>query len=114
MAKFTLDSIRDAAEKKYGSYDIELADGTEVRLLNPLRLERDKRKALMSIQDALDEDSEAEQEDVLKDAIELVAHDKKAAKALLAEVGDDLAILAEIFSGYTSESQVGEASASES
>jgi hypothetical protein len=115
MATFTLDSIREAAEKKYGSTDIPFGEGKVVRLLNPLRLEKEKRKALMSIQDRLEEEGEeVDQEDVLADAIRLVADDKKMADALLKEIGDDLAVLAEIFSTYTGEAQVGEASASQS
>lgn len=117
MAHFTLDSIRDAAETKYSSTDIELKDGTEVKLLNPLRLSKAKRKKLMNIQSELDSDDDEDakdQEDVMADAIILVAEDEKLAKALLAEVGDDMAILAEIFSLYTGDAQVGEASASQS
>jgi NACalpha-BTF3-like transcription factor len=120
MATFTLDSIREAAEKKYGSTDIEIPEGT-VRLLNPLRLSKEKRKALMSIQDRLDteekegeEKEEVDQEEILADAIRLVAEDAKLAEKLLKAVGDDMAMLAEIFSTYTGEAQVGEASASES
>jgi hypothetical protein len=121
MATFTLDSIRDAAEKKYGSTDIDLGDDNIVRLLNPLRLPKEKRKALMSIQDRLDteekegeEKEEVDQEAVLADAIRLVAEDSKQAEKLLKVVGDDMAMLAEIFSTYTGEAQVGEASASQS
>lgn len=118
MATFTLDSIREAAEKKYGSTDIEMPEGV-CRLLNPLRLPKEKRKALMSIQDRLDtegkdEDAEeVDQEEVLADAIRLVAEEPEQAERLLAAVGDDMAMLAEIFSTYTGEAQVGEASASE-
>jgi hypothetical protein len=122
MATFTVDSIRAQAEEKYASTDIELADGSVVSLLNPLRLPKAKRKKLMSIQDDLDaaeedEDGnkvEVDQEQVLGDAIILVADDEKLAKALLKEVGEDMAVLAEIFSLYTGGTQVGEASASQS
>ena len=113
MATFTLDSIREKAEEKYSSTDIELANGDMVSLLNPLRLPKEKRKKLMSIQDSLDEE-DAEQEEVLADAIVLVSDNTVKAKKLLKEIGDDMAVLAEIFSLYTGDAQVGEASASQS
>jgi hypothetical protein len=121
MATFTVDSIRAKAEEKYASTDIELADGDVVSLLNPLRLSKAKRKKLMSIQDELDADEdkdgkkvEVDQEKILADAIILVADDATKAKALLKEVGDDMAVLAEIFSLYTGGTEAGEASASQS
>jgi hypothetical protein len=113
MAVFSLDSIRAAAEAKYGSTDIELADDFVVRLLNPLRLPKEKRAELLKIQEKLDGD-DADQEQVLADAIRLIAENEKAAEKLLAEVGSDLAVLAQIFASYSDGTQVGEASASES
>lgn len=115
MAHFTVDSIRERANKEYASTDIELDDESIVVLLNPLRLTKAKRKKLMSIQDTLDEEGEEEkdQEDVLADAIRLIAETKEQAEALLEEFGGDLASLATIFSLYTESTQAGEASASQ-
>ncbi|QPB09845.1 tail assembly chaperone [Streptomyces phage Sentinel] len=113
MATFSLDNIRAAAEAKYGSTDIELGDGFTARLLNPLRLPKEKRAELLKIQDKLDGE-DVDQELVLADAIRLVAENEKAAEKLLAEVGSDLAVLAQIFATYSEGAQVGEASASES
>ncbi|MGW0861297.1 phage tail assembly protein [Streptomyces sp. NPDC002611] len=113
MASFSLDSIRAAAEAKYGSTDIELADGFVVRLLNPLRLSKAARAELLNIQSKLDGD-DVDQEAVLSEAIELVAENDTAAKRLLDEVGSDLALLAQIFATYGEGTQVGEASASQS
>lgn len=112
MATFTLDSIRDAAAEKYSSTDIALSTGETVVLLNPLRLPKDKRKKLMSIQDDIDGE-DVEQEEVLADAILLVAENADLAGKLLKEVGDDMAVLAEIFSRYTGGVSLGEASASQ-
>jgi hypothetical protein len=114
MASFTLDSIREAAEKKYASTEIELPDGDVLVLQNPLRLSKEKRKALTSMQARLDSDEDVEQEDVLADAIRTAALNQDAAEKLLDEVGDDLSILAEIFATYSGETQTGEASASQS
>ncbi|GGU77197.1 hypothetical protein GCM10010211_48890 [Streptomyces albospinus] len=110
MASFSLDNIRTAAEAKYGSTDIELGDDT-VRLLNPLRLPKAKRTALSQLQDRMGGE-DADQEELLSEAIRLVAEHPKAADKLLKEVGGDLAVLAEIFDRYGKGAQVGEASAS--
>ena len=112
----TLDSIRQAADAKYGSFDIELPDGSVAKLLNPLRLSEQKRAELKAIQGELssdDEDGEdKDQVDIFERAIRCVAQHDKQADALLSLVNRDLAILAEIFSGYGENTQVGEASAS--
>ncbi|MEU6572289.1 phage tail assembly protein [Streptomyces sp. NPDC046805] len=113
MAVFSLDNIRAAAEAKYGSTDIELGDGFVARLLNPLRLPKEKRAELLKIQEKLDGD-DADQEQVLADAIRLVAENDTAGEKLLDAVGSDLAVLAQIFASYSEGTQVGEASASES
>lgn len=110
MASFSLDDIRAAAEARYGSTDIELGD-TTVRLLNPLRLPKQKRDDLSALQDKLSADG-ADQEALMSEAIRLVADADKAADQLLGAVGGDLAVLAEIFDRYGKGTQVGEASAS--
>jgi hypothetical protein len=115
----TLDSIRSAADARYGSYDIELTDDTTVKLLNPLRLSKANRDELTAIQAELDvdtDDAEAvaalDQVAVFQRMIRVVAETPKQADALLGAVGDDLAILAEIVRGYSKGTQQGEASAS--
>ncbi len=114
MSAFTLDDIRAAAEAKYGSTDIQVGDKT-VRLLNPLRLPKVARNALVAVQKQLDNDGDAaelDQEELLSDAIRLVAETKAQAATLLTAVNGDLAVLAEIFATYGRSTQVGEASAS--
>ncbi|MCY0933629.1 phage tail assembly protein [Streptomyces sp. H34-S4] len=107
MASYTLDDIRAAAEAKYGATEINF--GSDLcRLLNPLRLSKEKRAELLSIQDQLDGE-DADQEEVLSQAIRLVAESPQAATKLLKAVGSDLAILAEIFETYGKGTQVGEA-----
>ncbi|WP_042800927.1 phage tail assembly protein [Streptomyces sp. C] len=111
MASYSLDDIRAAAERKYGSTDIEFG-GDVVRLLNPLRLTKAKRDELMSVQDQLGKE-DSDQAAVLSQAIRVVAASEAAANKLLEAVGDDLAILAEIFGHYGESTQSGEASASQ-
>ncbi|AGM12039.1 tail assembly chaperone [Streptomyces phage Goby] len=105
MASYSLDSIREAAEAKYGSTDIDLGNGV-VRLLNPLRLPKTKRDELATLQDKLEQDG-VDQETVLGEAILLVAESESKGKALLKAVGGDLAVLAEIFETYGKGTQVG-------
>lgn len=107
MAKFTLDDIRAAADAKYGSTDIETSKG-EVSLVNPLRLPKAKRDALVAIQEQMSAEG-ADQEKVLADAIRLVASNATMAEALIEDVDGDLAMLVQIFASYSAGSQVGEA-----
>ncbi|MFG1602846.1 phage tail assembly protein [Actinoplanes sp. NPDC049265] len=110
MSSFMLDDIRAAAEVKYGSTDIDL--GTRVvKLLNPLRLPKKQRAALIAVQEKLNA-GDADQEALLSEALSLVTETPAAAQALLAAIGDDLAVLVEVFSRYSEGTQVGEASAS--
>lgn len=111
MASYSLDDIRAAAERKYGSTDISLGDDT-VRLLNPLRLPKARRDALLALQEEMGND-DADQAELLAQAIRTIAESEKAAEKLLEAVDGDLAILAEIFGHYGESTQVGEASASQ-
>jgi DNA-binding ferritin-like protein (Dps family) len=107
---YSLDDIRAAAEKKYGSVDI-LVGETTVSLVNALRLPKEKRTALFAVQEELDSDAEnqRDQEEVLADALRLVAATDEQAAVLLDAIGDDLAVMAEIFSTYAKGTQAGEA-----
>ncbi|NUV86592.1 hypothetical protein G6W61_10270 [Streptomyces sp. KAI-26] len=111
MASFSLDDIRAAAERKYGSTDITFGDDT-VRLLNPLRLSKTRRDALAKLQDEMGRE-DVDQAEALADAIRTIAESDKAAEKLLQAVDMDLAILAEIFGHYGESTQAGEASASQ-
>lgn len=112
MATFTLDDIRAAAEAKYGSTDIDLGNGDVLSLVNPLRLPKEKRDRLSAIQESAEEEG-ADQGDVMREAIRIVASDQNKAEHFLSLVGDDLAVLATVFSTYTEGTQMGEASASQ-
>ena len=120
MSNFTLDDIRSAAEAKYGATVIENVgpDNRDVRLLNPLRLSKERRTELMSLQSKLDVDPKngeeaVDQEEILSGAIRLVAESDDQADALLSEINGDLAVLAQVFETYGNGTQLGEASASD-
>lgn len=112
MSTFSLDSIRESAEQKYGSTKIEFGEGEVVELTNPLRLSKEDRQTLSKIQERMEEEGSDEGE-VMAEAILLVAAKRPPAQKLLSLVGDDLGVLASIFEKYTGDSQVGEASASQ-
>jgi peptide subunit release factor 1 (eRF1) len=112
MSSYSLDDIRAAADAKYGHTEITVDANTTVRLINALRLPKEKRQALLSVQDKLTSDDDVDQADVFADAIRTVADNAVAAEALIDAIGGDLAILAQVFSTYTEGTSAGEASAS--
>ncbi|WP_329793884.1 phage tail assembly protein [Lentzea sp. DG1S-22] len=115
MSSFSLDDIRAAADRKYGSTDITLGKET-VRLLNPLRMKKAQRNKLIGIQKQMEtEAGEAEDVDqvaVFQEALRIVAQTPAQAKLLIDSIGDDLGVLAEVFERYTEGQSVGEASSS--
>jgi hypothetical protein len=110
-AQFTLDAIREAAEAKYGATEIVVDDKTTVRMLNPLRLPKTVRDALVAIREELTAEG-ADQAEIFRKCIVLVSEEEAKARILVDAVGDDLALLAEIFRTYTEGTSVGEASPS--
>lgn len=106
---FTLDDLITAAEEKYGDTVIE-----DCVLLNPLRLSKEKRQKLMSLQDTSNElkeenASEEDQLDTLTEMIRLVAQSEKQADDLLEAIGDRLDVLAIVIEKYGKGTQAGEA-----
>jgi hypothetical protein len=112
VANYTLDDIREAAERKFGSTDITV-NGEVVKLVNPIRLPKDKRSALLAKQAELDvpeaEAAELDQDAILTDCIRLVCESDHQANVLLAALGDDLAMKVALFEKYTGEQEAGEA-----
>ena len=110
MASYTLDDIRDAAEAKYGSTDIDLGAGGTLRLVNVLRLPQEKRDRLQELQARAGEEGESgDPGDGLVEILRLVAEDEKRLDLLLEEVGDDLGVLATLVDTYVGATQAGEA-----
>lgn len=109
----SLDAIRADAERKYGSTDVALSDGSTVKLLNALRLPKQTRNTIRDLQGKLREDG-ADQEALLEEVLSLVASSPARAKALMDEIDGDLAVLVAVFERYSEGTSAGEASASES
>lgn len=108
MATLTLDSIRDAADKKYGSTVVDLGDDT-VELKNPLRLPKDLRERLTNLEKA---DEDGDPLDYFGELYEVLAG-KEGAEKLLKALGDDIPLHMTLLSSMTEETELGEASPSQ-
>lgn len=119
MTTVSLDSIRRDTEAKYASFDVVLdqdADGNPlkvVKLLNVMRLPKKQREHLRTMGERMADDG-SNQVEVFRDALATACETKGGAKLLLDAVGEDLALLIELFGAYRKGTQLGEASASES
>lgn len=98
-----------AADKKYAPLGVELDDRTVV-LRTPVRLTKDERKLLSEATNAEEQDDPI---DTIESAFRVVIADKDDAEALIKAIGGDLGVALEIFTAFTSEVQLGEASSSE-
>lgn len=126
MAKITLDSIREAAEAKYGTYTIELDDnGNVVELLHPIRLSETARRELVAVQESSREGGEGEEEGADADAqvdrflstlriVTATPHQFELLQLALSPRGyPDLGLIAEVVAGWMKDQKVGEASPSQ-
>lgn len=126
MANFTLDDIAEAADKQYGSMDIDLSNGEVVHLRNALRLSKQERKDLQALQsqlgESIDEDDDAaedsvapevDEQKILEESLVLVAHNKAMGRQLVKDLGGDLGKLLTVFKLYNKDTELGEASASQ-
>lgn len=122
MAKVTLAQLQAEADGKYGDYVVELPSGNDLVLRSVLRLsdaKQDKVRELQNKMDSAGKDSAEEgSTKVLKTAvhelIRTVAATRKPADELIKLHGDDLGFLLVLVGNYTKDSQLGEASTSES
>lgn len=116
---FTLDTLREQLEEKYGSFKVGLSDGDVAEFQNAMRLPKAKRVGLMKAMkdlevaedgEELDEEAQLEaQEAAVKKVIELAVKDGKG-KKVIKEVGDDLVFLIELINQWQEQTQLGEAS----
>lgn len=109
-SKLTLDSIREAAELKYGNQVLDLG-GEEITLLNPLRLSKEKRKALSELEQP-DAEEDVDEIDYFEKVFALVSSEAEA-KKIRAALGDDVTLYAALLEAYYQAGQVGEASHSQ-
>lgn len=132
MPTMSLDQIRESVQRKYEPLVIPFPervlddaqeDGGEpsyvvrervCKLVQVMRLDKDKRAELMNAQKAAGKDDDAQYDEnrtleTLRKIVRIVAENKADVEALLAVVGDDLAVLSEIVTTYTEATSAGEA-----
>lgn len=112
---FTLDAIREAADKRFGSMTIEF-DGKTTVLSSPLRISEDKRNKVFDIVDEISSNSEGEDSDVsvartlgpqFREFLTLVGD--RNTPALIKLLGEDLGALVALFEQYQEQVGLGEA-----
>ncbi|QHB38032.1 tail assembly chaperone [Mycobacterium phage Cintron] len=105
---FTLDSLREEADKQFAPFKVQLSDGTEVVLRNLLRLNKNDRKTVLASIEALKTEDESEEGRTLDDIdrmvdtvskiLELAAG--KDSRKLLKELDGDLGLLMGVLEGW--------------
>lgn len=114
---FTLESIHEAANQRFGSMTVEFEGKTTV-LASPLRIAEAKRNQVFDIIDEIQAASEGDEE--ASDAVAarnlgpqfrqfLTLVGDKNTPALLKALGDDLGLLVALFEKYQAEVGLGEA-----
>jgi hypothetical protein len=117
MPTYTLDQLREDLDKKYGPLVITgVPEVGEVKLVQALRLSKDKRARVMAIQKELGAAEEADgdyDEDVMvekmREIFRLISETPEQAMALLDVLGEDIAKFTLLFETYSEASQLGEA-----
>lgn len=113
---FTLDSLREEAERKYAPCPIELPDGTVVTLRNLIRLPSKIRAKVYDTLKLLENDDDSDTDfDAMVDAaskvLEMVADD---GPRLVKELGGDMALMMLLIERWMQNTQPGEATTSDS
>jgi hypothetical protein len=115
MANVTLADIRTAADRKYGPFVVDLGGGVQATLLNILRLSKEKRAEFTAQQKRLEAAQEAADQDLeqitgaLRDLLRVLAESYADADRLLSALGDDNAVLMELWESYNEAATPGEA-----
>ena len=119
---FTLESLREEADRSFRPVVITLSDGTECTLANLLRLLRKQRievtkllKNLEHLEGGTADDLEEDDVDAfLNTATEILTIVGDRGKKLVAEIDGDLTVTMKVMEKWMESTQSGEASGSES
>ena len=113
---FSLDSLREEADKAYAPLKVALSDGSEVVLRNLLRLKKDVRTEVFDLLKKLEETEEQSGQDHVDNLLgiveELIRKVADRGDDLLNELDGDIALSMQILNGWLGESQAGEAESS--
>jgi len=111
MPSIKLSDIKEAADKKYGDFEIHLPDNEIVSFAPALRLPKESRKKLaaaLNIEARAEADNGDDIYDVYKDIFRVSARQAGAFEKLEKVVGDDPAIWEELVNEFMQETQPGE------
>lgn len=119
---FTLESIREEADRSFRPVIIELSDGTECVLSNLLRLPKRERIQVTQLLKKMehldggtaDELGEDDVDVFLTTATEVLSLVADKGKKLIAEIDGDLTVTMKVMEKWMESTQSGEASGSES
>lgn len=120
---FTLDSLREEADKEFAPFKIPLSDGTQVTLRNLLRLSKPTRESVLKALDSMGSDEEDGEDDASTRSIDaMIASATKVldlvsdsnGKKLLKEIDGDIALLLQVIKSWMAATQLGEADSSPS
>lgn len=117
---FTLDSLREEADKEFAPFKIPLSDGTYVVLRNLLRLNQKTRETVLEAVESLNSKDDDKEQSSFEAVAEMVATATKIidlisdanGKKLVKEIDGDIALLIQIIKSWMSETQLGEADSS--
>lgn len=125
---FTLENLRDAADKQFAPVKIGLSDGTEVTLKNLLRLNKQDRELVKSKfkvinpeNDESDENAKSSTDDdltgvdrVAEAASEILSKVASDPRKLLKELDGDVGLILQVLETWMAGTQPGEAQSSPS
>lgn len=112
---FTLDSLREEAQKKYAPITIDLGDKT-VELRSLLRLPKKERGVAFDLLKAIEENDGNSSEGVeflTENGLKLLSTVADDGPAIVKALGDDLSLILEVLAVWMDGSQPGEAGSSQ-
>lgn len=115
MPKLNLSDLVEAADKKYGDFEVHLPSGEVILFTPAMRMDKERRHKLadaMNIPARADADNGDDLYDVYKDAFRISEKVAGNFDKLAAAVGDDPAVWQALFMEFNEETVLGEASPS--
>jgi hypothetical protein len=113
MPSITLSDIQQAADKKYGDFQITLPDAQIVSFVPALRLPKESRRKLAAAFDVEKrvngDEPDLDLYDIYKDVFRVSARQTDAFTKLEEVVGDDPAVWEELAKAFMQDTQAGEA-----
>jgi hypothetical protein len=112
MPKINLSDIQNAANQKYGDFEIHLPSGEVILFVPAIRLVKEKRQELaaaLDIQTRAQADNADDLYDVYRDAFRISEKVKGNYDKLAEVVGDDPAVWQDLFISFNEETAPGEA-----